>query len=247
VFGTLFIWAPAFVAVVVVVMIVAVWELAQALAQRGVTVPVVPVMLGTALMIVGGYIGGPGPLMVGLSLTASAVAVWRLSEHRPGYGRDVVAGIFTAVYIPFMAGFAALMLRDSDDGAWQVFALLAVVVASDTGGFFAGSAIGKHPLAPTVSPKKSWEGLVGSVVLALAVGVLLAAVVFDGPLWAGLLLGAVGVVGGTVGDLGESLIKRDVGVKDMSHLLPGHGGLMDRLDSLLPTAPLLWLVFTHAF
>ena len=244
VLGTLFLLEQAFAGFVVLVMVVAVWELATALGGRAVQVPVVPVVLGTVLMLAGAYLGGGSPLLVGLGLTVAAVCVWRLGDPRPGYLRDVSAGIFTSVYVPFLAGFAMLMLRP-DDGAWRVFALLVVVVASDTGGLLAGVLAGRHPMAPSVSPKKSWEGFGGSLLLGVGVAVPVAVYAFDAPWWTGVVLGVVGVVGATLGDLGESLIKRDLGIKDMSQLLPGHGGLMDRLDSLLPSAPLVWLVLEY--
>ncbi|PZF84179.1 phosphatidate cytidylyltransferase [Jiangella anatolica] len=244
VLSTLFLLEPAFAGLVVVVMVVAVWELATALGARSIQVPVVPVVLGTVLMLAGAYLGGGSPLVVGLGLTVAAVAAWRLGDPRPGYLRDVSAGIFTTVYVPFLAGFALLMVRP-DDGAWRVFALLVVVVASDTGGLLAGVLAGRHPMAPSVSPKKSWEGFAGSVLLGVGVAVPVAMFAFDAPWWTGVVLGVTGVVGATLGDLGESLIKRDLGLKDMSQLLPGHGGLMDRLDSLLPTAPLVWLVLEY--
>ncbi|AYY15357.1 phosphatidate cytidylyltransferase [Actinobacteria bacterium YIM 96077] len=239
--GTLFLYAPAFVGLVVVVMVVAVWELAHAFASREVHVPVVPAVLGTVLMLVGGFVAGDSALVVGLALTVLAIVVWRLGSPMAGYLRDVASGIFTVVYVPFLAGFAVLMVR-ADDGHWQVFALLAVVVASDVGGYFTGVLIGRHPMAPSASPKKTWEGFAGSLLLGVPAGMAIAVLAFEAPWWSGVLLGAVGVLGATLGDLGESMIKRDLNIKDMSSLLPGHGGIMDRLDSLLPTAPLVWLV-----
>jgi phosphatidate cytidylyltransferase len=244
VLASLFAWRPAFVGLVVLVMVLAVWELAQALQAKAITIPLVPVLLGTVLMLLGAYAGGESPLMVGLALTVPAVGVWRFGDHSPGYVRDVTAGVFIAVYVPFLAGFAMLLLRP-EDGPWRVLALLAVVVASDTGGYVAGVLFGRHPLAPTVSPNKSWEGAVGSLLLGVGIGVLVAVFAFDAAWWTGVVLGLVGVLGATLGDLGESMIKRDLGIKDMSSLLPGHGGLMDRLDSMLPAAPLIWLVLTY--
>jgi phosphatidate cytidylyltransferase len=119
-----------------------------------------------------------------------------------------------------------------------------VVAASDTGGYVAGVIAGRHPMAPTVSPKKSWEGVAGSVLGCVVVGVLAVVVALDGDWAAGALLGVAAAIAATLGDLGESMIKRDLGLKDMSTLLPGHGGIMDRLDSLLPTAPVAWLILT---
>jgi phosphatidate cytidylyltransferase len=241
--GTLFVWKAAFVGLAVVAVALAVWELGQALAGRGVRVPVVPVLLGSVLMVTGAYVGGYQTLVVALGLTVVAVLVWRLGEQAPGYVADVSAGVFVAVYVPFLAGFAMLLLRP-DDGPWRVLTCILVVAASDTGGYLAGVLVGRHPMAPTVSPKKSWEGFVGSVVGCVGVGVLAVLVLLDGRWWAGAVLGAAAVVTATLGDLGESMIKRDLGIKDMSALLPGHGGIMDRLDSLLPTVPIAWLILT---
>jgi len=241
--GSMVVWKPAFVALAGAAIVVAVWELSRALGEAGVRVPVVPVLLGSVLMIIAGYVGGPDSLAVGLGLTAVAVIVWRLGESGDGYLRDTTAGLFVAMYVPFLAGFATALLRP-EDGHWRVLSLLAVVVASDTGGYLAGSLMGRHPMAPTVSPKKSWEGFAGSVVLGTLVGVAAVVVLLDGSWWAGVAFGLAGVVAATLGDLGESMIKRDLGIKDMSDLLPGHGGLMDRLDSLLTTAPVAWIILT---
>ncbi len=241
--ATLLVWKPAFVGLAVVAVAMAVWELGQALAARGIRVPLVPVMLGSVLMLVGAYAGGYQTLVVALGLTVVAVLVWRLGERHYGYLRDVTAGVFVAVYVPFLAGFAMLLVRP-EDGPWRVLTCILVVAASDTGGYVAGVLAGRHPMAPTVSPKKSWEGFGGSVVACVAVGMAAVTVLLDGSWWAGAVLGGAAVLTATLGDLGESMIKRDLGIKDMSTLLPGHGGIMDRLDSLLPTAPIAWIVLT---
>ncbi|MBD0291998.1 MAG: phosphatidate cytidylyltransferase [Jiangellaceae bacterium] len=243
VLGSLLLWRPAFVALALAVTAVAVWELRDAFALKNIRLPLVPVILGGVLMIVGAYAGGHQTMVVALALTVVAVLVWRLAEDPPGYTGDVAAGIFVAVYVPFLAGFAMLLLRP-DDGAWRVLTCILVVFASDTGGYVAGVVAGRHPLAPTVSPKKSWEGLVGAVVACVAVASLAVVVLLGGSWWVGVLLGAAAAVTATLGDLAESMIKRDLGIKDMSRLLPGHGGIMDRLDSLLPTAPVSWLVLS---
>jgi phosphatidate cytidylyltransferase len=129
-----------------------------------------------------------------------------------------------------------------DDGPWRVVAFIVATIASDIGGFVAGVLFGKHPMAPTISPKKSWEGFAGSLIVGIGAGIGTVVYGLDGHWWAGVVLGIAGVVFATLGDLSESLIKRDLGIKDMGDLLPGHGGLMDRLDSLIAVAPVAWLI-----
>jgi phosphatidate cytidylyltransferase len=155
---------------------------------------------------------------------------------------DIGAGLFALVYVGFLAGFAALMLAPAD-GDRRVTAFIATVVASDVGGYAAGVLFGAHPMAPTVSPKKSWEGFAGSVAgCMLCAALIFSLLLRHGHWWQGVLFGLALVASATVGDLGESMIKRDLGLKDMGTLLPGHGGFMDRLDSLLPSAPIAWLL-----
>jgi phosphatidate cytidylyltransferase len=159
------------------------------------------------------------------------------------YLRDVTAGIFAAVYVPFLATFVALMLA-ADDGSRRVLTFLLLTVVSDTGAYAVGWRLGRHKLAPRISPGKTREGLAGAVLLAMGAGALcMHLLIDDGAWWQGLLLGLAVAATATLGDLGESMIKRDLGIKDMGTLLPGHGGIMDRLDSLLPTAPVAWLLF----
>jgi phosphatidate cytidylyltransferase len=147
--------------------------------------------------------------------------------------------VFTAAYVPLLCSFAALMVVPPD-GAARVLVFVIGVVASDVGGYTAGVLAGKHPMAPTISPKKSWEGFGGSLVTGMVAGALSVVFLLHGPWWAGVLTGALLVVSATLGDLVESLMKRDIGIKDMGTLLPGHGGVLDRLDSLLPTALVAW-------
>jgi len=117
-----------------------------------------------------------------------------------------------------------------------------LTACSDTGGYLAGILVGKHPLVPRISPKKTWEGLGGSIVVCLTAGAIMVPQLLDGQVWQGLLLGLAAVAAATLGDLTESMIKRDLEIKDMGHLLPGHGGIMDRIDSLLVMAPVVWLL-----
>ena len=231
-----------FVALVTVAVMIGIFEVCRVLSRNGIDVPLVPIVVGGAVMVVGAYVDGTDALTAALVLTVVAVATARLlSPKIDRLAEDVVVGAFVAVYVPLLAASAVLMAA-ADDGADRVVVFILAVVLSDTGGFAAGVKFGKHPMAPTVSPKKSWEGLAGSLVaatvgMAIAVPLLLGA-----QWWQGALVGVVAVATATAGDLAESLLKRDLGVKDMGNLLPEHGGIMDRLDSLLPTAPVMALV-----
>lgn len=241
--ASLFIWKAAFVGVIAVAVVVGLWELTSRLQERkGIKAPLVPLAVGGAAMVVAGYVRGAEGAWVAMALTALAVLVWRMTERPEGYLKDVTAGVFAAFYVPFLATFVALMLT-ADDGAERVLTFLLLTVVSDTGAYAIGWRFGKHKLAPRISPGKTREGLVGAVTFAMAAGALCMEFLIDGgSWWQGLLLGLAVAASATLGDLGESMIKRDLGIKDMGTLLPGHGGIMDRLDSLLPTAPVVWLL-----
>ncbi|GGV09545.1 phosphatidate cytidylyltransferase [Streptomyces litmocidini] len=241
--ASLFIWKPAFVGVVAVAVVVGLWELTSRLQERkAIKAPLVPLAVGGAAMVVAGYVRGPEGAWVAMALTALAVLVWRMTEPPEGYLKDVTAGVFAAFYVPFLATFVALLLT-ADDGPLRVLTFLILTVVSDTGAYAVGWRFGKHKLAPRISPGKTREGLVGAVTFAMAAGALCMQFMIDeGAWWQGLILGLAVAASATLGDLGESMIKRDLGIKDMGTLLPGHGGIMDRLDSLLPTAPVVWLL-----
>jgi phosphatidate cytidylyltransferase len=223
---------------------VGVWELREAFAHREIEMPFEPLVVGALAMLFGAWFGGAPPLATALAVTALAVMLWRLRGGVDGFVRDATAGVFTAVYLPFLAGFVVLLLR-ADDGVWRVVTFILVTIASDIGGYVAGVRLGRHPMAPVISPKKSWEGFVGSAVSCMVVGWLTVVYLLDGRWWVGVLLGAVAVVTATLGDLCESVIKRDLGIKDMSQIIPGHGGIMDRLDSLLATVAPTWLLLYY--
>jgi phosphatidate cytidylyltransferase len=239
--ASLVFWKPAFLAVVLAAILVGIWELREAFAVHDIRFAWQLVMAGAVAMVVGAYLGGPVVLVVTLAITALAVLMWRLRRGASGYVRDASAGVLTATYVPFLAGFVSLLL-DRPDGVGRVVTFILVVVASDVGGYAVGVLIGRHPMAPVISPKKSWEGFAGSVAFCLAAGWVSVVYLLHGDWWVGLLLGAVAAVFATTGDLVESVIKRDLGIKDMSSVVPGHGGLMDRLDSLLATVAPVWLV-----
>jgi phosphatidate cytidylyltransferase len=186
---------------------------------------------------------GRDAVLASFVVTMLACLVWRFRGGSDGYLRDVTASVFTAAYVPLFAAFASLLVEPKD-GADRVLCFLIAVVCSDTGGYAAGVLFGKHPMAPSISPKKSWEGFAGSMLTGVVGGALSVQLLLHSHWWLGVPFGAALVVSATGGDLVESLIKRDLRIKDMGNLLPGHGGVMDRMDSLLPSAVASWLLLT---
>ena len=249
VLASLFVYKPVFLGVIVLAVVVGLWELTARLSERkGVHVPLVPLAAGGAAMTCVGYLRGAEGAWVAMALTVLVTMAWRMTHAPENYLRDTTAAVFAAFYVPFLATFVAMMLA-ADDGAQRVVVFLLLTVVSDTGAYAIGWRFGRRKLAPRISPGKTREGLFGAVAFAMAAGALCLHFLIDETTWwQGLLLGLAVAVSATLGDLAESMIKRDLGIKDMGTLLPGHGGVMDRLDSLLPTAPVVWLllvVFTR--
>jgi phosphatidate cytidylyltransferase len=220
-----------------------VFEFARALRAAGRRVNLVPQLAGGAILMVSGYFVELWLHWVVTIVIVVVLIVWRLLGQmfaRDGrtYGAvlsDVLITALVVLYVPFLGSLATILLSQ-DGGEWWALAFIIITVAADTGAYGTGLAIGRHPMAPRISPKKTWEGFGGAFVAALAAGVLLAIYMLGLPWWTGLIIGAVILGTATIGDLGESMVKRDLGIKDMSSWLPGHGGVLDRLDSILPSA-----------
>jgi len=193
-------------------------------------------------MIISAAVSGISGLLASFAASALLVLTVRLLDGQEAYVHHVTRSIFALAYAPLLAGFAVL-LSTQENGAWKVLAFILLTAATDLGGYAAGAIFGRHPMAPNISPKKSWEGFFGALILQLIVGIVLWVYVFEQPWWQGALVGIAMMLVATIGDLVESMIKRDLGIKDMGALLPGHGGVMDRLDSLLPNAFVAWLLF----
>ncbi|OHX03730.1 phosphatidate cytidylyltransferase [Micromonospora sp. WMMB235] len=238
----LFFFMPAFLAVLATAVGIGIWEMARAVRRSGAHPPLAPLVAGGVITVGLAWYAGPDALCLGLLVTVLGTMIWRLGDGPGNYQRDLTAATLIAVYVPFLAGFAAMLAAAPGDGHLRVLVTLAAVVLSDTGGYAAGVSFGKHPMAPTISPKKSWEGFAGSVTAAAAGSAALLWALFDVAPWWGALFGMAISVSAVLGDLAESMIKRDLGVKDMSNLLPGHGGLMDRLDSILFAVPVAYLL-----
>jgi phosphatidate cytidylyltransferase len=251
---SLLFWKTAFMIIVAVAVVVAIWELGRGFLTRGIDLPEQPLMVGGVVMVAVAYFWGAPALVTATAVTALVTMLWLLRRGVDGYVQDATASVFSLIYIPFLGSFVALLLAEGegvtgagldDPGVQGIVTFILVTIASDIGGYVAGVLFGRHPMAPVVSPKKSWEGFAGSVVCCLAAGWALVVYLLDGDWWVGLLLGLIAVVMATLGDLCESVIKRDLGIKDMSQVIPGHGGLMDRLDSLLATIAPIWLLLHY--
>jgi phosphatidate cytidylyltransferase len=242
--ASLVFWKPGFMVIVVAAVVIAIWELGQAFGAREIVLVREPLMVGGVVMVLAAYVFGAPAMGTATAVTVLTAMLWRLRGGVAGYVRDVTATAFTVLYVPFLGSFVALMLAESH-GQLAIVTFILVTIASDIGGYAAGITMGKHPMAPVISPKKSWEGFAGSVVFCVLAGWATVVYLLDGDWWVGVLLGLVAVVTATLGDLCESVIKRDLGIKDMSQIVPGHGGLMDRLDSLLATAAPTYLLLHY--
>jgi phosphatidate cytidylyltransferase len=232
-----------FVVVIVVAIVIGTDEMATAMRSKGIRLTKTPLLTAAVLVPVMGFFAGAAQVLMAYGLMFLFTVVWRLFRHGvDDFVRDATASGFVLAYAPLMGGFAALIAA-SDDGADRVVTFIVLSVASDIGGYAAGVLFGKHPMAPAISPKKSWEGFAGSITLQVALGAVLFVTLLESEWWKGAIVGAIMTATATLGDFVESAMKRDLGIKDMSNLLPGHGGLMDRLDSIIPNTVVAYTLF----
>jgi phosphatidate cytidylyltransferase len=221
-----------FVAIIVVIGLL---EVDGALRDEGLR-PATPVALATGLLaFYGSYVLGAEAQSLSLALLVLGTLAWTLTDrHRERALASVGASFLMTLWVPFCASFFGLLLA-REDGRWLVLAVILLTAASDIGQYAAGRTFGRHKLAPTVSPAKTWEGLAGGIVTVMVLAGTVVPLMVDD-------LGVPAAL--TLGDLSESLIKRDLGIKDLGRIVPGHGGIMDRVDAMifaLPTAHLILL------
>lgn len=217
-----------------------IWEMNRALARANINICSSLYLSATIIFLAAWFEAVPG-IAVATALTIPFTLIAILTRGPKDFVRNAFASIFTLAYIPFLASFLLVMAKE-DDGLPRIMTLVALVACNDTFGYVFGVLLGKHKIAPTISPKKSWEGLIGSVIFTAIGGALMLSIYFDQPWWIGALVGLGAVVTATSGDFIESAIKRDLDLKDMGALLPGHGGVLDRLDSVLLTSPFIWAI-----
>ena len=208
------------------------WEVCHGLNQkRGMGVPLIPAVTTAFFMPFAAYYGGGQWLIFAVVASILVLIGWRIVGKRDGMIMSIMGSIFVMSWVPFMISLALLLYRE-ESGAGKVLMILLMAIGNDTWGYIAGVLWGRHPMAPKISPKTTWEGFAGSMIGSLIVGIICSMVIGD-PWWYGIIVAIFLVIASTVGDLGESMVKREIGIKDMSNLLPGHGGVMDRLDSIV--------------
>lgn len=243
-----------FTALIVVTTMLGTFELATALRTAGWRVPRLPSTIAAVGIVVASFLGGAQWQWLTFVSLSALVILWRIVElaiERDAQRtlrltlKDSGAIVFVLLYVPMLLSFAVLLVRRPDGIAW-LMGMVVTIVCIDTGGYLVGRVLGRTKLAPNLSPKKTVEGLAASVTGGIIGGLLMAQLV-GGEWWWGAIFAVTFLATGVLGDLSESIIKRDLGLKDMGHLLPGHGGILDRLDSLLPTSFITYLLATVFF
>lgn len=228
-----FIWA---------VIMIGVREIAHAYRKGGIELPDYVLMIAATVLLVATWSGETEGLAVSAGLTIPILMFTLLLISQKDFIKRSTSAVFITFYLAVLGGFI-LLLANHPDGALRILALVVLIACNDTFAYIAGVLLGKHKLAPSISPKKSWEGLIGGAIASIVGGSLIFYYLFEVNWIVGAAIGVMTVITATCGDLIESAIKRDLAIKDMSNLLPGHGGIMDRLDSALFTAPAVWFAF----
>jgi phosphatidate cytidylyltransferase len=242
IFGSIYLEPLLFLALICIVIMLGVRELAHAYRTGGIELPDLPIMAAALIILLASWFGDTEGLAVSTGLVIPVLMFLLLLISQKDFIKRSTSAVFAVFYLAVLGGFI-LLLANNDDGGKRILALVILIACNDTFAYFAGVLFGKHKMAPTISPKKSWEGLVGGLIASLIGGALIFHNSFGVGWYVGAAVGAMTVVTATCGDLIESAIKRDLAIKDMSNLLPGHGGIMDRLDSALFTAPAVWFAF----
>ncbi|MBE3000051.1 phosphatidate cytidylyltransferase [Nocardiopsis sp. HNM0947] len=244
VFFSIFPWPQLFTIITSIAVLLGLRELSRAFGRKDVRLALVPLAVGGVAMQPAAYFGGTAVLLGVTALTAVVALSWRLRGGADGFAADSAANMFTLMYLPFLLATWQLLVSHPGDGQFWLVTFIVVTISSDIGGYFAGILLGSHKMAPVISPNKTWEGFGGSVLACAIAGALCVTLMLDGHWWVGVVLGLAVVAAATVGDLIESLLKRDLGIKDMGRFMPGHGGIMDRMDSLLIAGPVVWVVLS---
>ena len=242
IFGSITLEPKLFLALICIVIMLGVRELTHAYRAGGIELPDLPIMAAALVILLASWFGGTEGLAVSTGLIIPILMFLLLLISQKDFIKRSTSAVFAVFYLAVLGGFILLVANDLDGGK-RILALVILIACNDTFAYFAGVLFGKHKMAPSISPKKSWEGLIGGLIASVIGGGLVFHLAFETGWYVGSAIGVMTVVTATCGDLIESAIKRDLAIKDMSNLLPGHGGIMDRLDSALFTAPAVWFAF----
>lgn len=232
--------SEVFAVVVATAVVLGIREIVRAFKARGIYLSISSLIVASLALSYATWNGGVAGLAVATAIALPILLIQLLTKGPEGFVASATATVFSVLYLPFLGGFLILLARPST-GLERVMTFVVLVGCNDTFGYIVGVLFGKHPLVPAISPKKSWEGLIGSLVFTVTGGVLAFTYIMTMHWWIGAIVGLMIVFTATCGDLIESAMKRDLALKDMGSLLPGHGGMLDRLDSVLTSAPALWL------
>ena len=242
IFGTITVNPWLFFIFIWIVIMIGIREIASAYRKGGIELPDYLLMIAATVLLSATWNGNTQGLAVSAGLTIPILMFALLLISQVDFIKRSTSAVFITFYLAVLGGFI-LLLANHSDGALRIFTLVALIACNDTFAYFAGVLLGKHKLAPSISPKKSWEGLIGGAIAVILGGAAIFHYLFETEWIIGAAIGVMTVITATCGDLIESAIKRDLAIKDMSNLLPGHGGIMDRLDSALFTAPAVWFAF----
>ena len=220
-----------------------VWELGQALDRADIEISVPTISFCAVAIMTSAWVKDVTGLAVATAISIPFLLISGLPKGHHNFVKNATATVFATIYLPFLAGFLVVLAKP-EDGLARVMTFVVVVGCNDTFGYIFGVLLGKHKLAPAISPKKTWEGLIGSLIFSILGGGLMLSLLFDKHWLLGAAIGVAAVFTATCGDLIESAIKRDLDLKDMGAILPGHGGMLDRLDSVLLSAPIIWAILT---
>lgn len=238
----LFLAPPVVAALAAAAAGVGVWEVCGSLARGGIKVPRAPAAAGAAVLPLAAFMGGSEALIIALILVCTVVILCRVFGRSEGMVLSVMSSLFAVTWAGLLISLAVLLFQ-TPEGPSKVLLVILMAVGNDTFGYIAGVLWGKHPMAPRISPKKTWEGFAGSMLGSLVLGTALGALMLQTPWWHSTVLAFFLVIVSALGDFSESMVKRELGVKDMGDLLPGHGGVMDRIDSILFAIPVGYVVF----
>lgn len=231
-----------FAVLVAIAVIFGILEISRAFDADNTQISIPPLVIATAVLSIATWKGSLAGLAIATAFCIPNLLILQLRKGPEGFVKRATATTLVLVYLPFLAGFIILLARPFD-GLYRVMTFVVLIACNDTFGYLVGVMAGRHPLVPKISPKKTWEGLAGSLFFTIIGGALSFHYLMHEHWWIGAIVGLVVVFTATSGDLIESALKRDLSLKDMGTMLPGHGGVMDRIDSALLSGPAVWLAF----